>query len=84
MLSKDNLCMIYHSSLRPTVCRHFPLDQKDLNDVVRWGGSIDCGYAFPRQAEEHVHQELSAQPPCPNAQASLAKTRTQLSLNRLP
>ncbi|MBF0421774.1 MAG: hypothetical protein HQL73_02155 [Magnetococcales bacterium] len=61
MLSKDNLCMIYHSTLRPTVCQHFPLDHRDLNDVARMG--VGCGYVFPRQSGERTaSQDLANLP----------------------
>ncbi|MBF0108875.1 MAG: hypothetical protein HQL76_06855 [Magnetococcales bacterium] len=52
MLSKNNLCMIYHSPLRPTVCQHFPLDDRDLRDVARQGLGSGCSYVFAERVEE--------------------------------
>jgi len=68
MLSKDNLCMVYHSPLRPAVCQHFPLDDRDLRDVARLGRGIGCGYAFVRQIEGHPVAERTKEalePRCP-------------------
>ncbi|MBF0132601.1 MAG: hypothetical protein HQL75_08450 [Magnetococcales bacterium] len=71
MLSKDNLCMIYESALRPSVCQHFPFDKRDLDDVARVGGDVGCGYAFVRVPEEHTPLELTGPQTCPGVNASL-------------
>ncbi|MCF8111245.1 MAG: YkgJ family cysteine cluster protein [Desulfobacteraceae bacterium] len=45
MLDENNLCKIYHSRFRPLVCRKFPIDQRDLEDVYISSGRR-CGYSF--------------------------------------
>lgn len=44
-LSASNHCLIYHSSLRPLVCKKFPLDHLDIYDVMISSGN-QCGYKF--------------------------------------
>lgn len=73
MLSKDNLCMIYESPLRPSVCQHFPFDNRDLDDVARMGSDIGCGYAFVRVSEGHIPLELTGPQTCPSANTSLGE-----------
>lgn len=43
MLTRNHLCRVY-GKCRPLACRVFPIDQKDINDVARCGGT--CGYLF--------------------------------------
>ncbi|MFP4454053.1 MAG: YkgJ family cysteine cluster protein [Desulfobacterales bacterium] len=45
MLDENNLCKIYHSRFRPLVCRKFPIDRRDVEDVYRSAGRR-CGYSF--------------------------------------
>ncbi|MFW6333623.1 MAG: YkgJ family cysteine cluster protein [Desulfosalsimonas sp.] len=45
MLDENNLCKIYHSRIRPLVCRRFPIDQRDVEDVYLSSGRR-CGYRF--------------------------------------
>jgi hypothetical protein len=45
-LTKDNLCLVYHSPVRPKVCIKFPFDGKDIGDVHLSSGG-QCGYRFP-------------------------------------
>ncbi len=72
MLSKDNLCSIYHSALRPAVCQHFPLDDRDVRDVARLG--VGCGYVFPCHAEEHIpNKELTNLTQCPQTNPALVE-----------
>jgi len=42
-LTGENLCRLYHGR-RWAVCKVFPIDNRDLRDVVRNGGQ--CGYYF--------------------------------------
>ena len=42
-LSPERLCRIYHGR-RWLVCRVFPIDRRDIEDVSRNGGK--CGYYF--------------------------------------
>ncbi len=42
-LGPEQLCRIYHGR-RWAVCRVFPIDRRDIEDVSRAGGS--CGYYF--------------------------------------
>lgn len=44
-LSKDNLCVIYTSPVRPSVCVHFPLSSTDLKDIKLFN-KRPCGYTF--------------------------------------
>lgn len=44
LLTRRRRCMVY-GVCRPLSCRLFPLDQRDIDDVVSCGGS--CGYRFP-------------------------------------
>ncbi|MCF8025193.1 MAG: YkgJ family cysteine cluster protein [Desulfobacteraceae bacterium] len=45
LLDENNLCKIYHSRFRPLVCRRFPIDQRDVEDVyLNYGRK--CGYSF--------------------------------------
>lgn len=43
-LTPEGLCRIYHGR-RWRVCRVFPIDRRDIEDVARAGGK--CGYYFP-------------------------------------
>lgn len=45
LLDENNLCKIYHSRLRPEVCRRFPIDKRDTDDVMLSSGR-QCGYRF--------------------------------------
>ncbi|EFL51523.1 hypothetical protein DesfrDRAFT_1684 [Solidesulfovibrio fructosivorans JJ]] len=51
MLTKDQLCRVY-GKCRPKACRVFPLDQKDIDDVTRCGGT--CGYIFDDVSGVHT------------------------------
>jgi len=42
-LTRDRRCLIY-GRLRPAACRHFPIDERDIEDVARRGGH--CSYSF--------------------------------------
>ncbi len=44
-LTKDNLCRIYRSSVRPDACVMFPIDERDISDVFISSG-FRCGYYF--------------------------------------
>jgi hypothetical protein len=44
-LTKDNRCLVYYSSIRPSVCARFPIDSKDIRDVMLSSGTT-CGYRF--------------------------------------
>ncbi len=45
LLDENNLCRIYHSRFRPLVCRRFPIDRRDVEDVYLSSGR-SCGYSF--------------------------------------
>ncbi len=46
MLTKQGRCLAY-GTCRPQVCKVFPIDQSDLNEVKLCGGQ--CGYLFNRE-----------------------------------
>jgi hypothetical protein len=43
MLTKDGLCRVY-GKYRPKVCKIYPIDQKDIDEISSLGGR--CGYKF--------------------------------------
>ena len=43
LLTRENLCLTYMKG-RPDVCKLFPIDQRDIEDVTVSGGQ--CGYWF--------------------------------------
>ncbi len=43
MLKKDGRCLIY-GKCRPKVCKVFPIDQRDIDEIRMCGGI--CGYYF--------------------------------------
>lgn len=43
LLEKSGACQIYNTT-RPRVCRLFPINQADIDDVTYCGGT--CGYWF--------------------------------------
>ena len=43
LLTRENLCLTYMKG-RPDVCKLFPIDRRDMNDVAISGG--ECGYCF--------------------------------------
>ena len=43
MLNKHGQCLIY-GKCRPMVCKIFPIDQKDIDEIKMCGGK--CGYYF--------------------------------------
>jgi hypothetical protein len=43
-LTKQSSCLIY-GKCRPEVCKLFPLDQRDIQEIELCGGR--CGYRFP-------------------------------------
>ncbi|HDH33825.1 MAG TPA: hypothetical protein ENH18_01915 [Nitrospirae bacterium] len=43
LLTRDNLCLTYMKG-RPDVCKLFPIDRRDIEDVAVFGGQ--CGYWF--------------------------------------
>jgi hypothetical protein len=45
MLTKQRLCRIYNKS-RLKVCKIFPIDQRDIDEVALYGGT--CGYRFEK------------------------------------
>ncbi len=44
LLTRDKLCAVY-GKCRPQVCRVFPIDQRDIDEVAAHG--CRCGYYFP-------------------------------------
>jgi hypothetical protein len=53
MLTQKGLCRIYNK-FRLEMCKSFPIDQRDLDEVALYGGT--CGYRF----EKHpFHYPLS-------------------------
>jgi hypothetical protein len=44
MLTNKRLCLIY--KYRSEICKVFPIDQRDINEVALWGGT--CGYRFEK------------------------------------
>ena len=44
-LTKDDLCKVYHASVRPDACARFPIDERDILDVHISSG-FRCGYYF--------------------------------------
>lgn len=51
MLTKQGLCLVY-GTCRPQVCKVFPIDQRDVDEVKFWG--IQCGYHFNRKDSDLV------------------------------
>jgi hypothetical protein len=51
MLTKEKRCLIYNSC-RWKVCRVFPIDQRDIDEVALDGGR--CGYRFPETPLENT------------------------------
>ena len=45
MLKRDRLCRIYNK-FRLEMCKRFPIDQRDIDEVVLSGGT--CGYYFEK------------------------------------
>jgi len=43
LLTKDGLCITY-GKWRPAVCKVFPIDQRDIDEIATLGGK--CGYSF--------------------------------------
>ena len=43
MLNRDRLCIVY-GKCRPKVCKLFPIDQNDIDEIASLGGK--CGYRF--------------------------------------
>ena len=43
LLTRENLCLTYMKG-RPDACKHFAIDQRDIDDVAVTGGQ--CGYWF--------------------------------------
>ncbi len=51
MLTKQRRCHIY-GYCRPLVCKVFPIDQRDIDEVTICGGH--CGYRFDREDSDKV------------------------------
>src|SRR5512136_142536 len=45
-LTQRRLCRIYRSRFRLEMCRSFPIDQRDIDEVALCGGA--CGYRFEK------------------------------------
>ena len=45
-LTKQGKCLVY-GACRPSVCKVFPIDQRDIEEIRLCGG--DCGYRFDRK-----------------------------------
>jgi hypothetical protein len=54
MITKQGRCLIY-GFCRPQACKVFPIDQRDLDEVILYGGQ--CGYRFNRPYIENTDQE---------------------------
>jgi len=48
-LNRLGLCLIY-GRCRPNVCKAFPIDQRDINEIRLCGG--ECGYSFDEEPLE--------------------------------
>ncbi len=71
MLTQQRVCRTYNK-FRLEMCKSFPIDQRDIDEVARCGGT--CGYRFEKQSFYYprVHstqrnlskpmEELPAQP----------------------
>ena len=68
MLTGQRLCRIYNKR-RLEMCRTFPIDQRDIDEVALFGGT--CGYRF----EKH---------PLPYAPHQLSRNEWENSQNDLP
>ena len=44
-LTRNNRCLVYYSPVRPKVCARFPINSKDIADVMLSSGT-KCGYHF--------------------------------------
>ena len=53
MLTKEKRCLIYNSC-RSQVCRVFPIDQRDIDEVALDGGR--CGFRFGKGPAENRAQ----------------------------
>ncbi len=45
MLNQEGLCRIYNK-FRLAMCKSFPIDQRDIDEVALFGGT--CGYRFEK------------------------------------
>ena len=50
MLTRQRSCRTYNK-FRLEMCRSFPIDQRDIDEVTRCGGT--CGYRFEEQSLHH-------------------------------
>jgi hypothetical protein len=53
MLTKQGLCLVY-GTCRPQVCKVFPIDQRDIDEVKFLG--IQCGYRFNREDSDKLRK----------------------------
>ena len=51
MLTKQGRCLVY-GTCRPQVCKVFPIDQRDIDEVKLCG--VHCGYCFKGQESDKV------------------------------
>ena len=52
MLKRQGLCRIYNK-FRSDVCKSFPIDQRDIDEVALCGGT--CGYRFEKHPLHYPH-----------------------------
>ena len=57
MLTPSGLCLIYNK-IRPNVCRVFPIDQRDINEVAHCREK--CGYQFKGHLTKDTDESLNA------------------------
>jgi hypothetical protein len=50
MLTRGQLCRTYNK-FRLEICKSFPIDQRDIDEVARCGGT--CGYRFEKHPFHH-------------------------------
>ncbi len=54
MLTKKGRCLVY-GTCRPQVCKVFPIDQRDIEEVKL--GGVQCGYGFNREDSDEVRKK---------------------------
>ncbi len=55
MLTQQRLCRIY-DKYRLEVCKSFPIDQRDIDEVALSGGT--CGYRFEKHPSRYPPSHL--------------------------
>ena len=53
MLTRKGLCLVY-GTCRPQVCKVFPIDQRDIDEVKLCG--VQCGYRFTGEDSDKVRK----------------------------